>query len=213
MKELFTIFVSPESTFQRLKSSKLAWLTCMIVLMVLSCLVIYLQMPILEQTVLNGLKSNPQLSSDSYDAVLAVSRITSYVMAAFSVALLMFLGGLLFMLLNLIVRGEAKYMQLVTVAAFAALPGMINGILTGVLLKVANAQTLTDISISLGAFVQDKGSFLYKALSVINPFGIWTLILYIIGASVMMNRPKKQVAVWIIIFWLIISFGSLLLVK
>ncbi|AZS13318.1 YIP1 family protein [Paenibacillus lutimineralis] len=212
MGNLFTIFVSPEITFQRLKSSKLAWLTCMIVLIVLSCLVVYLQMPIIEQTVLDSLKSNPQISSDAYDSVLAGSRITSYVMAVLSIVMLLFVGGLLFMLLNLIVRGEAKYMQLVTVAAFSALPGMINGILTGILLKIANAQTLTDVSISLGAFIQDKGSLLYKMLSVINPFSIWTLILYIIGASVMMNRPKKQVAVWIVITWLIFSFGSLLLV-
>jgi len=212
MNHLFTIFVSPESTFQRLKSSKLAWLTCMIVLMVLSCLVIYLQMPIIEQTAVDSLKSTPEVSPDAYDAVLAISRITGYVMAVLSIAMTMFIGGLLFMLLNLIVRGEAKYMQLVTVAAFAALPGMINGLLTGILLKVTSAQAINEISISLGAFIQDKGSFLFKALSIINPFSIWTLVLYIIGASVMMNRPKGQVAVWIVIFWLIISFGSLLLV-
>ncbi|GGG11493.1 YIP1 family protein [Paenibacillus aceti] len=213
MKNLLTIFVSPEVTFQRVKSSKLAWLTCMIVLMVFSCLIIYLQMPILQQITLDSFKSNPQISPDTYDTLAASSKVISYITVVITSAISIFIGGLLFMLLNLIVRGEAKYMQLVTVSAFAALPGSIGGLLTGILLKATNAQTLNDISISLGALVQDKGSMLFKALSIINPFSIWTLVLYIIGASVMMNRSKKQVAVWITIVWLIFSFGSLLLVK
>ncbi|MNZ82262.1 hypothetical protein D3C78_1009560 [compost metagenome] len=102
-------------------------------------------------------------------------------------------------------------MQFVTIAAFAALPGMIGGILTGILLNVADAKALTDVTISLGTLIQDKGSLLYKALSLINPFSIWTLVLYIIGSSVMMNRPKKKVGVWIVIFWFIFSFGASLL--
>jgi len=208
---LFTIFVSPEMTFQRLKSSKLAWLICLIALMVISLAVIYLEMPIIEQTVLDSLKSNPQISPENYDTIMDGNRMFSYVIVIITSLASVFFGGLLFMLLNLIVRGEAKYMQLVTVATFASLPGMIDGILTAILLKATNAQAINDISISLGAFIQDKGSILFKVLSIINPFSIWTLVLYIIGASVMMNRPKKQVAVWIVITWIILSFGSLLL--
>ncbi|MCM3041535.1 YIP1 family protein [Paenibacillus motobuensis] len=211
MGNLFTIFVSPEMTFQRLKSSKLAWLICLIALMVISLAVIYLEMPIIEQTVLDSLKSNPQISPENYDSIMDGNRTFSYVIVIITSLASVFFGGLLFMLLNLIVRGEAKYMQLVTVAAFASLPGMIDGILTAILLKATNAQAINDISISLGAFIQDKGSILFKVLSIINPFSIWTLVLYIIGASVMMNRPKKQVAVWIVITWIILSFGSLLL--
>lgn len=212
MGNFFTIFTSPEMTFQRLKSNKLAWLICLIVLMVISFAVIYLEMPIIEQTVLDSLKSNPQISPENYDSIMDGNRTFSYVVVVVTSIATLFISGLLFMLLNLMVRGEAKYMQLVTVAAFASLPGMIDGILTAILLKVTNAQAINDISISLGAFIQDKGSVLFKVLSVINPFSIWTLILYIIGASVMMNRPKKQVAVWIIIAWLVFSYGSLLLV-
>lgn len=211
MRNFFTIFSSPEMTFERLKSSKLAWLICLIVLLVISFAVIYVEMPMIEQTVLDSLKSNPQISPESYDTVMDGNRTISYVVVVITSVATLFISGLLFLLLNLVVRGEAKYMQLVTVAAFASLPGMIDGVLTAILLKVTNAQAISDISISLGAFVQDKGSDLFRVLSVINPFSIWTLVLYIIGAAVMMNRPKKQVAIWIVLAWLVLSFGSLLL--
>ncbi|WP_068779288.1 MULTISPECIES: YIP1 family protein [unclassified Paenibacillus] len=211
MGNFFTIFSSPEMTFERLKSSKLAWLICLIVLLVISFAVIYVEMPMIEQTVLDSLKSNPQISPESYDTVMDGNRTISYVVVVITSVATLFISGLLFLLLNLVVRGEAKYMQLVTVAAFASLPGMIDGVLTAILLKVTNAQAISDISISLGAFVQDKGSDLFRVLSVINPFSIWTLVLYIIGAAVMMNRPKKQVAIWIVLAWLVLSFGSLLL--
>ncbi|MDU4695652.1 MAG: hypothetical protein E6Y08_07535 [Paenibacillus sp.] len=41
---------------------------------------------------------------------------------------------------------------------------------------------------------------------------IWGLVLYVIGSSVIMKRPRKTVATWIIAAWLVISLGSLLLV-
>ncbi|MNP74179.1 hypothetical protein D3C76_1710160 [compost metagenome] len=74
-----------------------------------------------------------------------------------------------------------------------------------------DVQSATDISLSLGAFVSDKSSQMYRLLSLINPFSIWSLVLYIIGSSVIMNRPRKKVATWIIAAWLVISLGSLLL--
>ncbi|SDF99603.1 Yip1 domain-containing protein [Fontibacillus panacisegetis] len=211
MKNLFTIFVSPESTFKRLKSSKLAWLIGMIVLIVLSLLVIYLQMPLLEQMMLDGLKSNAQISPDTYDSLMSANKIGMYLSGPITSIIMIFIIGLLLLLLNLIVRGEGKYMQFVTIAVFAALPGTVGDILTGILMNVADAQALTDVTISLGTLIQDKGSLLYKVLSLTNPFSIWTLVLYIIGSSVMMNRPKKKVGIWIVIFWCIFSFGALII--
>ncbi|MNN39397.1 hypothetical protein D3C81_1534310 [compost metagenome] len=83
--------------------------------------------------------------------------------------------------------------------------------MSGILLSAVDAQALTDVTISLGALVQDKGSMLYKVLSLFDPFSIWTLVLYIIGSSVMMNVSKKKVGIWIVIVWAIVSFGMLLL--
>ena len=143
-----------------------------------------LQIDLLYVQIMNDLLSK-QLVITSYSIHYTKlyedgNRTFSYVVVVITSLVTLFFSGLLFMLLNLMVRGEAKYMQLVTVAAFASLPGMIDGILTAILLKVTNAHAINDISLSLGAFIQDKGSILFKALSIINPFSIWTLVLYII---------------------------------
>lgn len=210
MKSLFTIFASPEKTFQRVKSSShISWLLPMIVLMILTAVSTYLLMPITE----NIIKSNPNVTPEMYEATRTLTMINAYISVLLQPAIMIFLGGLLFMLLNLIVRGEGKYMQLVTLVAYAALPGAIGSLLMGILAMATDAQTLTDVTISLGALVQDKEGILYRVLSIINPFTIWTLILYVIGASVMMDRSKKQVGIWIVVVWTIYSIGISLLFK
>lgn len=212
LSNLLTIFVSPVDTFKRVKSSKLAWLFPFALLVIISLISMYLQMPAIEQTTLDGLKAQPSISPADYDLVIQSTRVMSWVMAPLTVAIMVFLAGVLYLLLNLIVRGEAKYMQLITMITFAMLPGMIGGLISAILVNATGAASVTDISLSLGALVADKNSMLFHLLSLINPFSLWGLALYVIGSSVMMERPRKAVGIWIIGTWLIISVGSLLLV-
>ncbi|WP_410770851.1 YIP1 family protein [Fontibacillus sp. BL9] len=213
MKNLFTIFVSPEETFKRVRDkSKTAWLIPFILLIVISLASIFLQMPVIEQTAKDSLQVSGIADSATVDTVVAGATIGAIVMSPISIAAVTFLGALLYMLLNLIVRGEAKYMQLVTMVSYAALPGTLGGLITSIIIFATDAQSLTEVSLSLAALVSDKTSTLYHLLSLANPFGIWGLALYVIGAAVMMKRPRKTVGMWIIGTWLVFSLGSLLLV-
>lgn len=211
MKNLFTIFVSPVETFQRVKESKTAWIIPLAALILVSLVLVYLQMPVLEQTLLEGFKNQQGIDSATHDALIAGSKMMAWITTPLFAAAGIFIMALLFMLLNLIVRGEAKYMQLVTLAGYAALPGMVGGLITGVMLFVSDAKSLTDVTLSLGAFVTEKTGVMYHLLSLANPFGIWELALYVVGAAVMMNRPRKTVGLWIVGIWLIFSVGSALL--
>ena len=143
---------------------------------------------------------------------MSAAKTSAYVMGVIMPVITMFITGLLLMLLNLVVRGEGKYMQFVSIAAFSALPGLVGSLITGILVMTMDVQSATDVSLSLGAFVADKSSQMYRLLSLINPFSIWSLVLYIIGSSVIMKRPRKTLATWIIAAWLVMSLGSLLLV-
>lgn len=210
LKNVFTIFVSPVETFQRVKESKTAWIIPLAVVMLFSIVSVFLQLSLMEKDVVEKLLEQ-QTDPATMDAVIRISQISGIIMAFLMSAAGIFLMGLLLLLLNLVVRGSAKYMQLVTVAAFAALPTSINGLLTSLMLKFTDAQSLNDVSLSLGAFVTDKASLMYRILSFINPFGIWGIIMYVVGAAIMMGRPRKVVGKWIIGAWLIISVGSLLI--
>lgn len=209
---LFTIFSSPVETFKRVKASKLAWLFPFLLLIIISLISVQLQMPATIQTTLDTLKAQPNYSAVDTDMIVQSTKVMGWVMAPLTIAFMVFLSGLVYLLLNLIVRGEAKYMQLVTMVTFAMLPSTIGGLITAVLVYTTGATSITEISLSLGALVADKESMLYHLLSIVNPFSLWGLALYVIGSSVMMNRPRKTVGIWIIGVWLIISLGSLLLV-
>lgn len=169
-------------------------------------------MPATIQTTLDTLKAQPNYSAVDTDMIVQSTKVMGWVMAPLTIAFMVFLSGLVYLLLNLIVRGEAKYMQLVTMVTFAMLPSTIGGLITAILVYTTGAASLTEISLSLGALVADKESMLYHLLSIVNPFSLWGLALYVVGSSVMMNRPRKTVGIWIIGVWLIISLGSLLLV-
>lgn len=212
MKNVFTIFTSPTATFERVKEKgKTAWIIPTIVLAVFSLVMIYLQMPLLEKELLRRFNEQ-NVDPSMLDSFMSYGKMMSYVGGSVTVIISVFFMALLFLLLNLIVRGEAKYMQLVSLSALAALPGLAGGLLTTILALTMKAQSLNDMALNLGAFIADKSSTLFKLLSVIDPFSIWSLILYIIGASVLMNRPRNKVAIWIVIVWALFSFGSLLLV-
>ncbi len=213
MKNLFTIFVSPAETFNRVREkSKTAWILPLILLMAVSVVTIYLQLPAIEQTTIDTLEKQGLVDPGNMDAIVASTNLVTIVTAPLSLAAMIFVGALLYVLLNLIVRGEAKYMQLVTMMSYAALPGMLGSLLTGIMVYATEAQATTDVSLSLAALVSDKTSTLYYLLSLTNPFAIWGLVLYVIGASVMMQRPRKTVGMWIVGTWLVFSLGSLLFV-
>ncbi|GJM83980.1 hypothetical protein HMSSN139_64760 [Paenibacillus sp. HMSSN-139] len=210
MKNVFTIFMAPEETFKRVRENKTAWLFALAVLVVVSFAVVYMQMPALEKEFHRQFQ-NQQIDASMQDTFMATAKTSAYVMGIVAPVIMLFVTGLLLMLLNLVVRGEGKYMQFVSIAAFSSLPGLLGSLITGILVMTMDVQSATDISLSLGAFVSDKSSQMYRLLSLINPFSIWSLVLYIIGSSVIMNRPRKKVATWIIAAWLVISLGSLLL--
>ncbi|MUG46527.1 YIP1 family protein [Paenibacillus woosongensis] len=210
MKNLVTIFSSPRDTFERVRGSKVAWILPTIFVILISLVSLVLQMPYLLDYTRQSLLKAGNIDPAQIDQILGVTTITTYAGGVVGIVAMLFLVALLLVLLNLIVRGEGKYMQFVNVVAYANLPSVIGGLLTAVLLVAMNAQSLTDVSLSLGALVADKTSMAYRILSLINPFTIWGLYLYIVGAATMMNRPRKKVAIWIVAVWLIYSLVTVL---
>lgn len=208
MKNSFTVFVSPQSTFERVREkSGSSWIAPLVIVIVLSLITIYFQMPTLEKEMIKTFDAQG-IDPSMQEMVIATSKVTSYVFAVIMPVMMVFLGGLLLMLVNLFIRGEAKYMQLVNVSAYSSLPSAIGGLLTGLLMWTSNVQSVTEVSLSLGALVADKSSALFKMASILNPFSIWGLVLMIIGMTVMSKRPRKLVAAWIVVGWLLISIGS-----
>jgi hypothetical protein len=204
MNHLFGVLTSPTQTYERLRE-KGGWVLALILLTVLSAAFAYFQWPLVQNLVEEQLANSQQPIPEEAKAMsMTIGKITAFVGAALGPALNMFFVGLLLMLVNLIVRGEATYMQLAKASLFSTVPAYVGGMISTIMIALLKPESIYDIALNAGAFFEVKKGFLFGFTStVLDPFGLWSLALLIIGSSVMMRRSKASVAVWIILGWLI----------
>ncbi|WP_199615319.1 YIP1 family protein [Paenibacillus alkalitolerans] len=209
MTNLFTIIASPAKTFERLRD-KGGWVLPFVALTVLSVILMYIQWPLLQRLMEEQIANSQQpMTEEQINMGKMFGQISAYAGAAIAPAISMFLGGLLLLLVNLIVRGEATYMQLAKVSLFSSVPAYIGGIITAVMALTLNPDSLYDIMLTGGAFFDEKKGFLFGAASnILDPFGLWSLALLIIGTSVMTRRSKAAAGIWIALGWLVVKLVS-----
>jgi hypothetical protein len=211
MGNLFTVLTSPQQTFERIREEKGAgWVAVMVSLMVLGGLIVWLQLPSILSFTEATLHQQPNFDEKILSLAITAAEIGGFAGAILAPVLTMFLGGLLLMLVNLFVRGEGKYMQLSKVVLFSTVPGVIGGLLTGVLARLTGATSPYDVAINAGVFFTDKKGWGYALASLVDPFAIWGLVLLIIGTAVVARRSRGNVALWIIIGWLVIRIISVI---
>jgi hypothetical protein len=212
MKNLVTVLLSPTNTFERLRE-KGGWLVAFIILILLSVLGQYLLLPTIIDDALNVIKEQiaagkypeSQFDEDFNRSIITMSTMVGGVIA---LPLTVFFVGLLLLLVNLIIRGEAKYMQLVKVSLFSSVPSILALFVTVLLIYLTGASSMYEVSLSAAAFVEDKTSFMGTFLQYIGPFSLWGLFLLITGTSVMTRKSKSKAGLWIITGWLIIVLIS-----
>ena len=201
MKEIFSVLTSPKATFESIRERGGAFAIPFIFLLVGTLLALFLQLPVIEANF------DASLLPDGTDVEAAkqVSLIIGIIFAVIIMAGTVFVSGLLLMLVNLVIRGEAKYMQLVKVAVLSSMPGLLSQFLIGILARTMDANTVSGINLSLGALFEDRSGFLYALANLVNPFDLWGLAIMAIGTAVMARRATKRAAVWVVGGWIVIS--------
>jgi hypothetical protein len=202
MNNFISVLHSPTKTFEGLRDRGGGFAVAFILLLVFTLISAYLQIPIVERMMDAQEIETPGVSQETLKTITILFQVIG---APIFVAAWIFILGLLFLLVNLIVRGEATYWQLVKVAVYSSIPSVINGLLTGILARNTDAQTHNDLVISAGALFSEKEGFLFGLANILNPFSIWTLAIMIIGVSVMARKSASSVAIWIGGAWLIIN--------
>lgn len=210
MSTMISMIHSPTKTFEYIREKGGSFTIPLITLMVIALLAIILQLPMIEEA-FDTQKVNLGDSGVNLETVKKIGTYSAIIMAPVLVAVSAFFFGLVLLLLNLIVRGEATYMQLVKVSLFSLIPGMFSSIITGILVRTSDVHSAKDVLFSLGAFFQEKEGFLFGLANIVNPFSIWSLAILIIGAAVMCRRPIKSVGLWIGGIWLVIQLITAML--
>ncbi|UUZ79166.1 YIP1 family protein [Paenibacillus sp. P26] len=139
---------------------------------------------------------------------LTITTVSSYIGGVVGTAALVFIAAFLLLLVNMMIKGEASYMQLARVSLFSYFPAAIGALLTGILMRLNDAQTLQDVTLSAAVFLTEKKGLLFNIAQAVNPFSIWSLVLMVVGTAVVTMRSKAAVAAWVVPGWLLFSVLS-----
>jgi hypothetical protein len=208
------IFVSPRETFASLTRSKWAWVLPVVIAFGLGMASYTALKPIYVEEQMSRIERAPWFESmpeSQREEIMTRTRESmenppwwQWLMGpvvAFGGALIV--SAILLLIGNIILGGEATYVGMLHVFAFASLVAVPETVVKGILISMK--QTL-DVRTSLALLMPsaDTSSFLYGLLNKMDIFSFWLLGLVIIGMSVFLPRvSQNKIAVWVIVFWLV----------
>lgn len=204
MKAMFSVLLSPKATFERIRDQGGHFVAPFIAILLIAAVSVLLTVPLLEHQLEQAMEQAAGGTEVDAAAGMMIVVATAVVGGLFGTAASIFIGGLLLMLVNLVVRGEAGYMQLVKVSMFAGIPALIQGLIIGAMAQFVQPAELMSMTFSLADLLDSSGGFLRGLLQLVNPFTLWGLGLMVIGTAVMARQPVKRTAVWLIAGWLVI---------
>jgi hypothetical protein len=204
LSTMISMLHSPTKTFEYIRERGGSFAIPFITLIVIALVAMILQIPMLERAI-DAQEIDLGDSGVTQETVKQFAVYGAVIMGPVLVVLSTFFLGLVLLLLNLIVRGEATYMQLAKVSLFSLIPNMISSIIIGIMSRNSDMESANDALFSMGALFEEREGFIFGLANIIDPFSLWSLAIIIIGASVMCRRPMRTVGIWISGVWLVIQ--------
>jgi hypothetical protein len=214
------IFISPRETFEAI-DRKPTWLVPFIitVVMVLGMTVLTRDIGMQDMIAKFQAREMPQEAIDKitsqsqgigkYIQMVMIPVATLALWALFS-AVLLFCG-------NTLLGGAAKFKKIFSMMSWSSLVGCLSIVISTVIILTKG--TTQGVTTSLAVLMPvpalaDKPSLLYRLLGKIDLFTIWSLVLWIIGLSVIYKFSTKKTAGLVITLWAVwivisIAFGSM----
>lgn len=185
---LVQVFVSPGELFEAL-ARRPAWIGALVVVTLLSVVgALLLPVELLRQAM------EAQIPADAdpaqMDQVLGVARMWTIGVSLVGPALMVaVIAGLLLVIYNVLLGGEATYRQL-----FAATAHAFVILSAGSLLVLGLAVAREDMNVALALHLLvpglEEGGYLYRLLHGLNVFGLWTAA--VLGIAVSRIYPRRR---------------------
>jgi hypothetical protein len=203
---LWNVLLEPKGTFERLRSKR-AWLLSILVVLAVITAFGYVAAPYVFTSKEAEIRSNVDLSSQQKEQQLQglqfarqytwVSLVTTPV---FGFGGMLVFAGLLLLIGNVMLGGNADYNRFLTVAGYSSLVAVPEHLIKGASILMKQS---ADVSTTLGLLLpadMTKG-FVYHLVDGIDLFGIWEAYLVAIGIAVYAKiRPGKALT-GVYIFW------------
>lgn len=208
------IFVSPKETFMSLTRSKWAWIIPILIVFAVSTASYMFLKPIVVEEQLRRMENAPwfgSMSESQREEILSNTResmenppIWQWAIGPVAAgAITLIIAAILLLIGNIILGGDAKFVGMIHVYAFASLISVPETIIKGILVHMKQSM---DVHTSLALLIPsgDTSSFLFNFLDKIDIFAIWLLAVVTIGMGVFLPKvlPKK-IGIWVTSFWLV----------
>lgn len=218
-------FIAPSKTFTDILRSQSWWLPFLIVIVLGYGFIFAVEKKVgWEQVVENSLKNTPSQADQINNApaeqqpairarIVASYKIFSYGFPVFVILYWVVAAAVMLGTLNFGFGGTAKYGQLFAVFVYAGLPGIIKSILSIIVLFAglgAESFNLQNpVGTNLGYYLPpETPKWLMSLGTSIDIFTIWTVILLVIGCSIVAKVKRGSAAVAVVGWWILIIIIS-----
>jgi hypothetical protein len=214
------IFISPRETFESL-DRRPSWLVPFIIIAVMTLGMTVLTRDIGMQDMMAKFQAR-EMPQEQIDKIATQSQgvgkyIQMVLIPVATLAIWAIFAGILLFCGNTLLGGSAKFKKVFSMMSWSSLVGglaiLVN---TAIILSKGTTQGVTtSLAVLLPVpGLSDKPSLIYRLLSKIDLFTIWSLILWTIGLSVIYKFTMKKSAGLVIALWAVwivisIAFGSL----
>jgi len=219
--KIIGIFVSPQETFQEI-NKKPNWLVPFIIIVIVTLISQYLLLDITLNDQIEAMKARGMTGEQmqmAQDRMQGPMKYIGFIVAPIFILLAwLILSGILLFTGNTVMGGKAKFVNVLAVVSWSSVIGIVQAALRTYLIisKGTSFGVTTSLAILLPTpQIGESKTILYRLLSRFDIFTIWTLILWIIGLSVVYNFSTKKSATMVLTLWTIyilfvVGVGSLL---
>jgi hypothetical protein len=209
---LMWVFFSPRKAFTAV-ARRPKWVIPFILLIVFSGIASYISGPINQEYMAQRIEQSDKIPEDRKEEILenmtGGTGPTQQVMrvggGALVVGIMMLIMGAFFLLINnLILGGSARYAQTLGAAVHVCLVWIPSWILK---IPLMLAQRTIHINFGPAALMspESEGSLMWAAMSRIDIFGIWQVILACIALSCLGDYSAKKASSAVVPLWIVYS--------
>ncbi len=206
------VYFSPRKAFTAV-SRRPRWVVPFVLLIVLSAAMAHVTAPINREHMAQRIENSDSIPEEQKDQVLermagggsTISQLVRIGGSAVVIAVMLSaLGGIFLLINNMIFGGSARYAQTLGAAVYTCLIWIPSWI---VKVPLMFAQNTVNVTIGPAAFLpaEAEGGFLWAALTRLDVFGIWHIILACIALSCIGGYSAKKASAAVIPLWLIYS--------
>ena len=213
-------FLAPSKTFTDILRSTSWWLPFVIFMVVSACFAFAVDQKIGYDSVAEQAVQQSQMTQDRLASLTPEQRAKAIHQQAVGTKYFSYIGGIFFLLfalfgallnwatINFGFGAKTTFGQNFALQMYSSLPLAIKSVVSIVLIYAGvgadNFNMRNPIGTNPGFYMADSAAWLKAALSFFDIFGLWALVLAVIGLACISGKSKGQAAVVVFGWWFVL---------